>query len=251
VAFIWGRHPVYEALRARRSTERLYLAEGARPMGIVAEIVGLARAQNVTIQVVERRALDRLADGANHQGVIAEVAEYRYHTLAELIEVGSAPSQLPLVLALDSLEDPQNFGTLLRTAEAVGAIGAVIPLHRSVGVTPAVERASAGAVEFVRIARVTNLARALVDLKHVGFWIAGLAGDGDVRYDDFSVDVPLVLVVGAEGRGLSRLVRERCDILARIPMFGHVQSLNAAVAGSILLYDVRRRRDALVAKVES
>jgi 23S rRNA (guanosine2251-2'-O)-methyltransferase len=186
-----------------------------------------------------------MAAGANHQGVVAEVAEYRYRSLSDLISAGATGSQPPLILALDALEDPQNFGTLLRTADAVGATGAVIPLHRSVSVTPAVEKASAGAVEFVPIARVTNFARALGELKAAGYWVIGLSGDARARYDEFPVDVPLVVVVGAEGKGVGRLVRESCDVLARLPMRGHLESLNAAVAGSIVLYDIRRRREAL------
>jgi 23S rRNA (guanosine2251-2'-O)-methyltransferase len=244
VALIWGRHPVLEALRARRPTDRLYLAEGARPTGVLADIVKLATEQGTRIQAVDRRALDRMADGANHQGVVAEVAEYRYRSLDEIVNGGKQSDRLPLVLALDSLEDPQNFGTLLRTADAVAATGAIIPLHRSVGVTPAVEKASAGAVEYVPIARVTNLQRALADLKSVGYWVVGLDAAGAQAYDSFRVDVPLVLVVGAEGRGLGRIVRDTCDVVARLPMRGHVDSLNAGVAGSIVLFDIQRRRDA-------
>jgi 23S rRNA (guanosine2251-2'-O)-methyltransferase len=248
VAFIWGRHPVYEALRARRPADRLYVATGTKPLGILVDILKLGQEQGIPIQTIDRRALDRMAEGANHQGVVAEVAEYRYRSLADVLASSQVSGELPLILALDSLEDPQNFGTLLRTAEAVGVTGAIIPLHRSVGVTPAVEKASAGAVEFVAIARVTNLPRALDELKRAGYWVVGLAGEGDVLYDAFRVDVPLVLVIGAEGRGLGRLVRESCDIVAKIPMFGHLESLNAAVAGSIVLADIRRRRHELPPK---
>jgi 23S rRNA (guanosine2251-2'-O)-methyltransferase len=242
LALIWGRHPVFEALRAARPAGRLYVAEGARPTGILAEIVKLAQERGIPIQSIDRRALDRMADGANHQGIGAEVAEYGYASLTALVNAAVATKDLPLILALDALEDPQNFGTLLRTADAVGATGAIIPLHRSVSVTPAVEKASAGAVEFIRIARVTNFPRALGELKSAGFWVVGLAGESAVSYDTFRVDVPLVLVVGAEGKGLGRLVRESCDIVASLPMYGHLESLNAAVAGSIVLYDIRRRR---------
>jgi 23S rRNA (guanosine2251-2'-O)-methyltransferase len=245
VPLIWGRHPVLEALRAGRSADRLYVAEGARPGGIIAEIIQLGQKRGVSIQTIDRRALDRMANGANHQGVVADVAEYQYRSVSDLIAAGKTGGQLPLILALDALEDPQNFGTLLRTADAVGATGAVIPLHRSVSVTPAVEKASAGAVEFVPIARATNFGRALGELKVAGYWVVGLAGDGSVDYDAFPVDVPLVLVVGAEGKGLGRLVRESCDVLARLPMHGQLESLNAAVAGSIVLYDIRRRRAGL------
>lgn len=244
MTLIWGRHPVDEALRAGRPIDRVLIAEGVQPTGLVADVVRLSAERGVRIQRVDRRALDRLSGGANHQGVIAEVAEYRYLALDDLVEAAQQAPGLPLLLALDSLEDPQNFGTLLRSADAVGANGIVIPLHRAVGVTAAVEKASAGAVEYLRIARVTNLSRALGDLKQRGYWIVGLDSAATTLYDQFAVDIPLVVVVGAEGRGLGRLVRDTCDLLIRLPMRGHVASLNAAVAGSIVLYDVLRRRGA-------
>lgn len=243
MALIWGRRPVQEALRANRPTDHIYVAEGARPTGALADIMRVGAERGVSVQAVDRRALDRMADGANHQGVVAEVADYRYRSLDDLIDGGRQFDRLPLLLALDGLEDPQNFGTLLRTADAVSATGAVIPLHRSVEVTPAVEKASAGAVEYVPIARVTNLQRALVELKNAGYWVVGLDANGGQPYDSFRVDVPLVLVIGAEGRGLGRLVRDTCDVVARLPMRGHVGSLNAAVAGSIVLFEIQRRRD--------
>lgn len=242
MAYLWGRHPVAEALRAGRTVDRLFLAEGARPTGALAALIDLARAQGVTLQSVERRALDRLSEGANHQGVVAEVADYAYATLDQLVQSGRDRPGDPLLLALDALEDPQNLGTLLRTADAVGVTGVILPLHRAVGVTPAVEKASAGAVEYLRIARVTNLTRGLQTLKRDGYWVVGLDADGREEYDRFRVDAPLVLVVGAESKGLGRLVRETCDRLVKLPMVGHVDSLNAAVAGSIVLYNVFRRR---------
>ena len=245
MALIWGRHPVLEALRAGRPIDRIYLAQGSRPIGIVGEILRLGDERGVRVQWVDRRALDRMSDGANHQGVVADAASYQYRTLEDLTTRGGPAPGLPFLLALDSLEDPQNFGTLLRSADAAGVDGVVIPLHRSVGVTPAVEKASAGAVEYLAVARVTNLARSLGELKRQGYWIVGLDSKGTVAYDRFAVDVPLVLVVGAEGRGLGRLVAETCDVLVRLPMHGHVESLNAAVAGSIVVYDVLRRRGQL------
>ncbi len=245
MALIWGRHPALEALRAGRPVDRIFVAQGARVTGIVAEILRLAAERGVQVQWIDRRALDRMSGGANHQGVVADVAGYRYWTLDELTARTEEKTGRPFLLALDALEDPQNFGTLLRSADAAGLDGVVIPLHRSVGVTPAVEKASAGAVEYLAIARVTNLARSLGELKRRGYWIVGLDARGAVEYDHFAVDVPLVLVVGSEGRGLGRLVAETCDVLVRLPMRGHVESLNAAVAGSVVIYDVQRRRHEL------
>ena len=246
MALIWGRHPVLEALRANRSVDRIYLAEGLRPVGILDEIVRLGSERGVQVQFIDRKGLDRLADGAVHQGVVADVAEYRYHDLDDLASAQTLAGSWPLLVALDALEDPQNFGTLLRTADAVGATGVVIPLHRSVGVTAAVAKASAGAIEFVRVARVTNLARSLGALKGRGYWVVGLDTGGSEQYTGFPIDVPLVLVVGAEGKGLGRLVKETCDTLVRLPMVGHVESLNAGVAGSVVLYDIVRRRGDLL-----
>lgn len=245
MTYIWGRHPVIEALRAGRSVDRIYLAEGTRPGGALGELTRLARASGVPIATVDRRALDRLSETAAHQGVVAEVAEYRYRTLDQLLEHGHTGPGDPLILVLDSLEDPQNFGTLIRTADAVGATGIVIPLHRAAGVTAAVEKASAGAVEHQPIARVTNLPRALEELKGHGFWVVGLDSGGSVEYGSLPVDSPLAVVVGAEGKGLGRLVRETCDLLVRLPTLGKVESLNAAVAGSIVLYDIFQRRRSL------
>ena len=245
MSVIFGRHPVLEALRAGRSIDKLYIAEGVRPTGILEEILKAAREAAVPVTFVDRRALDRLAEGANHQGVVGEAQPFDYADLDDVVATARQATQLPLLLALDALEDPQNFGTLIRTADAVGANGVVIPQHRAVGVTPAVEKSSAGAVAHVPIARVTNLTKALTTLKEQGYWVVGLDHTGPELYDQFPVDSPLVLVVGAEGKGLGRLVRESCDLLVRLTMRGHVESLNAAVAGSIVLYDILRRRDLL------
>ncbi len=239
---IWGRTPVVEALRAGDEVERLYLAEGVRPAGAVEEILRRARAAHVPVQFLDRRALDRLADGATHQGIVAEVGAYRYAELDELLVRANELGERPFLLLLDSLQDPQNLGALIRTAEAVGVHGVVVPRHRAVGVTPAVVKASAGAVEHLPVARVTNLARAVEDLKGQGLWIVGLDASGEKLYDEVDYSVPVALVVGAEGPGLGRLVAERCDYRVRLPMRGQVASLNAAVAGSIVLYHAWRRR---------
>ncbi len=242
---VWGRHPVEETLRAGRPVERIYVAAGSRVGRGRDEIARLAAARGVPVHSVERGELDRLSGGANHQGIVARVAPFRYRSLDDLIAAGRAGPNRPVILVLDALEDPQNLGTLLRTADAVGATGVVIPQHRAVGVTPAVAKASAGAVEHVPIARVTNLVRALDALKAHGYWVVGLDQAGEALWDRFRVDSPLAVVVGAEGRGLGRLVREACDLLVRLPMRGRIPSLNAAVAGSVVLYEILRRRGEL------
>ncbi|MBI4758182.1 MAG: 23S rRNA (guanosine(2251)-2'-O)-methyltransferase RlmB [Chloroflexi bacterium] len=241
---VCGRNAVREALGRPDRVKRVYLAEGARPEGLVAEIARLARSQGIAVEVRRRQELDRLAGPVAHQGVVAETRPYEYASLAEVLDGATAPGNVALLLVLDCLQDPQNLGSLLRTAEAVGAHGVVIPRQRAAGVTPAVERASAGAVEHLRIAQVANLTQALEAMKARGIWAAGLEKQAQSKpYDQVDWRLPVALVVGSEGRGMSRLVREHCDFLVDIPMRGRVGSLNAAVAGSIVLYEILRQRE--------
>jgi len=245
VDVLYGRRPVYEALRAgRRRIYKLMLAKGVQEKGgVVGQIVSMARTAAVPLLTVTRQELDRAV--SNHQGIVAEASPYPYADLGDILSLAADQSDPPLLLLLDLLQDPQNFGSLLRTAEAVGVHGVVIPQRRAVGVTPAVVSASAGAVEHLRVAHVTNLARTLDELKRQGLWVAGLeAAEEAELYDQADLRGPLALVVGSEGSGLRRLVREKCDFLVRLPMLGRVASLNAAVAGSVALYEVERQRRA-------
>lgn len=239
---IWGRRVVAEALRARRTIRRVYLGDTPRAGSPLGEIADLARRAHVPVQLLDRRALGRIADTDRHQGVAAEVLDYEYAEPDDLLAAARQRNEPPLLLLLDQLQDPQNLGSLIRTAEAVGAHGVVLPRHRAVGVTPAVERTSAGALAHLPVAEVTNLNRTVDELKRQGIWIVGLDAQG--RHDLADVDPALgiALVVGSEGKGISRLLREKCDILVNLPMRGRVGSLNAAVAGSIVLYDLFRRR---------
>jgi len=240
---LYGRNAVREALRAgRRKIYKLILAQGTKETGIVADIAALAGKSKIAIQRVERRQLDKIGD-FNHQGVAAEAAPYPYVELEEILAQADQRQEIPLLLMLDCLQDPQNLGTLLRTAEIVGVHGAVIPKRRAVGITPAVANSSAGATEHLLVARVTNLVRIMEELKAQGLWIVGLEDVPQARLCYQSdLTMPLALVVGSEGGGMGRLVRETCDLLIRLPMRGKVGSLNAAVAGSIALYDVWRQR---------
>jgi 23S rRNA (guanosine2251-2'-O)-methyltransferase len=230
---LYGRNSVREALRAgRRRILRLLLSAD------VDDIVSIARHRRVPVERVDRRHLDNLVAGGHHQGVIAEADPFPYASPEDLIAFES-----PLLLALDSLQDPQNFGTLLRTAQAVGVSGVLLPEHRSVSVTPAVSNASAGAVEHLQVVRVTNLVRALESLKSQNVWTYGLAVEASQPYWTADFSGAACLVVGSEGSGLGRLVRESCDVLVQIPMAaGSVQSLNASVAGSLVLYEAYRQR---------
>jgi 23S rRNA (guanosine2251-2'-O)-methyltransferase len=240
---LYGRNPVYEALRAgRRRVYALRLAEGAEIRGRLAELLALARAESIPVEPVARQELDQL--GINHQGITARVSPYPYAGISEILEKADQNGPRALVLLLDTLQDPQNLGSLLRTAEAVGVSGVIVPGHRSAGVTPSVVRSSAGATEHLLIAQ-HNLAQAIGELKAHDFWIAGLERDPEAQaLAQASLDGRLAVVVGSEGSGMRRLVRESCDFLVRIPMYGEVESLNAAVAGSLVLYAARERQGA-------
>ncbi len=234
--FIYGRNAVYEALRAkRRECFGLQIADGVKPTGRVAEIMELAAREKVPALMVPRAKLDQLK--ANHQGVALEVGPYRYSDVVEILEQPGRKGELPFVLLLDALQDPQNFGALLRTAEIVGVHGVVIPLARTVGVTPAVVNASAGATEHLHIAQ-SNLSQAIDALKDSDVWVVGLDQDGQEIGEDTDRHLhgSVGLVVGSEGEGLHQLTRKKCDVLLKLPMKGRIESLNAAVAGSVALY---------------
>jgi 23S rRNA (guanosine2251-2'-O)-methyltransferase len=229
---------VRESLRAgRRRFRRLLLAEAVEGAEKLREIERLARERKVEIERVDRATLDGLVHG-HHQGVMLEAGPYPW---AEDYDLAAIVAARGIVLALDGVVDPQNVGTLLRTAEAVGVALVVLPSDRAAGITPAVVNASAGAVEHLQVAQEVNLARFLDRAKRTGLWVVGMAGDeGSASLFDTSMTPPVVLVIGSEGSGLRRLIREKCDVLVSLPMRGEVESLNAAVAGSIGLYEVVR-----------
>ena len=234
--WIVGRNPIYEILRAkRRNFFRLHVASGVEEKGRLSEILQMAAERKVPISRVQRQQLDSL--GENHQGVALEVSEFPYCNLPDILERAEERQEPPFLLVLDLLQNPQNLGTLFRTAEAVGIHGVLIPLRRAAGVTPAVVHASAGASEHLLVAQV-NLAQALETLKQdANVWVMGLEGSSQAQpYDTVRFNGPLALVVGSEGEGMRDLVRRSCDFLVSLPMLGNIESLNAAVAGSVILY---------------
>ncbi|HWI66389.1 MAG TPA: 23S rRNA (guanosine(2251)-2'-O)-methyltransferase RlmB [Symbiobacteriaceae bacterium] len=239
---IEGRIPVLEALKAGREINKLLVAKGARE-GSILQVIGVAREQGVIIQEVDRARLDTLAPGRNHQGVIAMVAAHTYAEVDDIFAAAQAKGEDPLILVLDGIEDPQNLGSLLRTADAVGAHGIIIPERRAAGLTETVAKVSAGAVEYVPVARVVNISRTIEELKERGVWVVGTHQDAKELYHQARLTGPLAVVIGGEGKGIGRLVSEKCDFMVRLPMLGHVTSLNAAVAGAILVYEIRRQRD--------
>ncbi len=242
---IYGRRAVHESLLAgRRKHYKVILTEGVRRSAVVDKIVALARQAGLPVINAQRGELDKIGD-VHHQGVALETEPYPYTPFHDLLPESPAQSRKngPLFLLLDLLQDPQNVGGLLRTAEAVGIDGVVIQRRRAVDITPTVVHTSAGATEHLSIAQVTNLVSAMRDLKALDVWIAGLEAAPDVqRYDQANLRGPLAIVVGSEGEGLRRLVRETCDFLLQIPMLGRIASLNASVAGSVTLYEALRQR---------
>jgi 23S rRNA (guanosine2251-2'-O)-methyltransferase len=240
---IYGRNAVREVLRAqRREAHKLLIAEGVQERGALAESIAIAQERNIPIQRVPRKRLDHISDA--HQGIAVETDPYPYINIEDILDLAQERNEAPLILLLDILQNPQNLGTLLRTAEAIGVHGVILPQRRGVEVTLAVVNASSGASEHLYIARVVNLVRAMNELKEREVWIAGLEHKGDQSIDLWSADLsgPLALVVGNESEGLRRLVSQTCDYLIRIPMRGRIESLNASIAASIVLYEVFKQR---------
>ncbi|MGJ7036556.1 23S rRNA (guanosine(2251)-2'-O)-methyltransferase RlmB [Anoxybacillus eryuanensis] len=240
---IIGKNPVLEALKSGREMNKIWIAEGSQ-RGQMQPIIQLAKEMGITVQYVPKKKMDQLSEG-NHQGVIAQVAAYRYYDIEDLFKKAEEQGEAPFFIILDELEDPHNLGSIMRTADAVGAHGIIIPKRRSVGLTATVAKASTGAIEYVPVVRVTNLARTVDELKERGVWIFGTDAKGNQDYRQLDGVIPLALVIGGEGKGISRLLRDKCDVLVRLPMIGHVTSLNASVAASLLMYEVYRKRHPL------
>jgi 23S rRNA (guanosine2251-2'-O)-methyltransferase len=237
---IYGLHPVLEALRSG-GVKRIRVAE--RSLERARAVLDLAAAQGVRVERVPPEAIERLARGATHQGVVADVDDVPSYGLRDLV-AGPAP----LIVVLDGIEDPHNFGAILRTADAAGVDGVVVQSRHSAARAGATAKTSAGALAHVRIAEVVNIARALEELKELGVWTVGLAGEASQAYDEVDLTGPAAIVMGAEGPGLRRLVRETCDFLVSIPMRGHVGSLNVSVAAGVALFEAVRQRRAREAK---
>jgi 23S rRNA (guanosine2251-2'-O)-methyltransferase len=242
---VYGVGPIVEALRAgRRSIEHILIAEGVRSERL-GDLLELAKAVRVPVRRVPRIDIDRQARGVTHQGIIAKIATARYANAEALLDelasqVGT--EQPPLALALDGLEDPRNFGAVLRTAECAGVHGIFTTERRAVGLTETVAKAAAGALEYVRVARVINLTRLIEQLKERNIWVVGTTADAPLEYTEWNWTLPTAIFLGNEGAGLHRLVRERCDTLVRIPLFGHLESLNVAVAAGVILFEAARQR---------
>lgn len=237
-----GRQPVLEALRGGRPINRIILARDIGRHSSVAEILHLARERRIPLEYAPRDMVADVACGATHQGVVAYVAAKDYVSLGDLIAISATRKTSALYVVLDGIEDPQNLGAILRSADAAGVHGVIVRARRAAGLTASVSRASAGAVEYVPVARVTNIANTLEALKENRLWIIGIDAGGNTRYTEVDLCMPTAIVIGSEGKGISDLVRRKCDIVATIPMCGHVSSLNASVASALVVYEAFRQR---------
>ncbi|NLT58097.1 MAG: 23S rRNA (guanosine(2251)-2'-O)-methyltransferase RlmB [Clostridiales bacterium] len=236
-----GRNAVLEALKSGAQVEKIYIARGER-QGSVVRLLAMAREQKIPVSEADRVKLNHLAGSEAHQGVVAVLRPVEYATIEQILDIARQRGEPPFVILCDRLEDPHNLGAILRTAEVAGAHGVIITKHQSVGLTPAVTKASAGAVFHLAVARETNLVRAMEQLKQAGVWLYGTDMAGADSLFETAFEGGVGLVVGSEGEGMSRLVREHCDFLVRIPMRGRVGSLNASVAAGIAMFEVLRRR---------
>lgn len=238
---IEGKNAVMEALKAGRPIDKVYIAKGEQDKAL-RFIAQKAKAAGAVISEVDRRKLDFMSVTHAHQGVIAVAALREYVTVADILASAQEKGEAPLVVVCDEISDPHNLGAIIRTAECAGAHGVVIPKHRSAGVTAIVEKTSAGAVEYMPVARVTNLAAALEELQQAGVWVFGTAAEGDRSLWEADLTGGTAIVIGSEGDGMSRLTREKCDFLVSIPMKGKISSLNASAAASVVLYEALRQR---------
>lgn len=239
---IFGRNPVMEALRAGRTIDKVFVT--AHAGGSVQAILAKCREKKIPVKEVPAAKLDFLCGGGNHQGVAATVASYGYVPVEALLDAAKERGEAPFLILCDGIEDPHNLGAILRTAACVGAHGVILPERRSASLSPTVAKAACGGLEYVKVARVTNLAATMKKLKEAGVWLYAADMDGDT-WCEVDLDRPLCLVIGSEGNGVGRLVREECDGVLSLPMQGNINSLNASVAAGILLYEAKRQRAAI------
>ena len=236
-----GRNPVVEVLSGERDVERVFIADGSE--GSVSKIVALAREKGVIVDFVPKEKIDAMAPNVKHQGVVAKVSEYKYAEMDDVFAKAEEAGEDPFIIILDEITDPHNLGAIIRTAECAGAHGVVIPKRRAASLTQTVALSAAGAIENMPVVQVTNLGRAIEDLKEKGVWVGAADMDGDTYYEA-NLTGPIAIVIGNEGKGVGRLVKEKCDFVLSIPMYGRINSLNASNAAAVLMYGIRRARNA-------
>ena len=239
---IEGRNAVIEALRVGRNIDKIFLLKGSEDSAL-GHIASKARAAGAVVVETDRRKLDEMSMTGVHQGVVAVVAEHEYSTIEAILDKARQAGEAPLIIICDELSDPHNLGAIIRTADAAGAHGVIVPKRRSAGLTAVVAKASAGALEYVPVARVANITAAIKELKKAGVWVFGTAADGDRMLYDADLKGPAAIVIGNEGQGISRLVADNCDFMVSIPMKGEISSLNASAAAAVLMYEAVRQRN--------
>jgi 23S rRNA (guanosine2251-2'-O)-methyltransferase len=236
-----GRNPIMEALKANRTINKIFVAKGERE-GSIRQIIAMAREKKIIITEVEHGVLESMSSTKSHQGIIAFVAVKEYVEVDDILKIAEEKGQPPFIIILDEIADPHNFGAILRTANAVGAHGVIIPKRRAIGLTSAVSKASAGAIEYVPVARVTNIAQTIEYLKKNNVWVVGTDSTGEKAFYNSDLKGSIALVVGSEGEGMGKLIREKCDFVVNIPMQGEISSLNASVAAAIVMYEILKQR---------
>ena len=237
---IEGRNAVIEAFRAGKTIDKLFVLEHCKE-GSMNTVLREAKKQGTVINYVKRERLDQMSETGKHQGVIAYIAAYEYGSVEDILKKAEDKGEQPFVIILDDIEDPHNLGAIVRTANLAGAHGVIIPKHRASGLTATVVKASAGAINYTPVAKVTNISKTIEELKEKGLWFVCADMDGTTMYD-LDLKRPIGLVIGNEGKGVSRLVKEKCDFIAKVPMFGDIDSLNASVAAGVLAYEIVRQR---------
>lgn len=240
--YIVGRNPVIEALKAEKEIDKIFILKGER-QGSIKKIIGMAKEKNIIIQEVDKVKLDNIAQGNAHQGVALLSTGYTYFDLEDILKDAKEKNEDPFIIILDEIEDPHNLGAVVRTAECAGVHGIIIPKRRAAAVNATVYKSSAGAVEHIKIAQVTNISNTITELKEKGLWIYGADIKGEANYYQSNLNGPIALVIGNEGKGISRLVKEKCDVLVNIPMKGSINSLNASASAAILIYEVLKQRN--------
>jgi 23S rRNA (guanosine2251-2'-O)-methyltransferase len=238
---IEGRNAVIEALKGDRTIEQILIAKG-EVEGSINVILALAKEKRIVVKEADRKKLDSISETGVHQGVIAYVTPYKYYELEDMLQYAKSRNEQPFIMILDEIEDPHNLGSIIRTAEVCGVHGIIIPKRRNVGMTPTVYKSSAGAVQYMRVAKVTNINTVIEKLKEMGIWVYGADMDGKEYCFETNFDGAVAIVIGSEGRGISKLTKEKCDVLVKIPMKGQINSLNASVAGAIMMYEVMKKR---------
>lgn len=238
---IEGRNAVIEALKSDRTIESILVAKGDIT-GSISKILAMAKEKNLVIKEVDRKKLDSMSVTGVHQGVMAIVTPYKYYDIEDILNYANEKGEKPFIVILDEIEDPHNLGSIIRTAETCGVHGVVIPKRRNVGITPTVYKTSAGAIEYMRVAKVSNINRAIDTIKEKGVWVYGADMDGEGYCFQTNFSGAVALVIGSEGRGISKLTKEKCDVLVKIPMVGNITSLNASVAAGIMMYEVLKQK---------